>query len=345
MPEILRLGPAPGPDAGSAAVQVALPSGSPAWWASAVAALVSARLRAPVIVGPPSKDTPTFSPGSTLTLANTTGSVLALDAPDGQHHLLRWGPAAAWVSPSGVEVGTLAKQAAPLETTTLHGGLWTDGASPWVVAEGTLPGEKHAVAVRAADSLESQGYIRLDELLSGAVVKMRYASADNFTGVVLYPPGAACYLLPATAQALLVANRKLGQGGARLLVYDCYRPLHVQKHLWAIHPVAGQVAPPTGRGSAHNRGAAVDVGLVDLRGQPLLMPTPHDAFSPMARTDATAGIPAEAIANRTRLRSAMRAAGFVGIMSEWWHFEGPDHTTAQPRDAAFPAWAGTVPGE
>lgn len=344
-PEILRLGPAPAPPPGASALSVAIQPGAPGWWAPAVAALVSTRLRAPVLVVPPDKDgtIPIFSPGSAVSLGGMGGSVLALDAPDGVHHLIHWGEAAAWTGPSGIEVGQPA--AGAFETATLDGGLWTDGGAPWVVAEGTITGGAHAVAVRSADSLEAQGYVRLDELLSGAVIRMRYTTADNFTGAALYPPGAACYLLPASAEALIAANRRLGASGARLLVYDCYRPLHVQRHMWAIHPVAGQVAPPSGRASAHNRGAAVDVGLVDTKGQPLLMPSPHDAFTPAARADATVGIPPEAIGNRARLHAALRAAGFVGISSEWWHYEGPDHQTALPRDAAFPDWAGPVPAK
>ena len=72
----------------------------------------------------------------------------------------------------------------------------------------------------------------------------------------------------------------------------------------------------------HNRGGAVDVGLVDLTGQPVPLPTDHDDFTPAAAASSPDHSP-EAIHNRTLLQEAMRAEGFTTIRSEWWHFNGP----------------------
>ncbi|MEZ4365911.1 MAG: M15 family metallopeptidase [Kofleriaceae bacterium] len=72
---------------------------------------------------------------------------------------------------------------------------------------------------------------------------------------------------------------------------------------------------------ATGRGAAVDVSLADERGAALAMPTDHDDFSPAAgRARALAGADPRAERAR-RLDEAMRAAGFEGIASEWWHFQ------------------------
>ena len=219
---------------------------------------------------------------------------------------------------------------APAPITALGHLDWTDGGQRLVSAIG--PG---VIALRPADSLEAEGLVRLDEsLLPGAVIDMRYTTADNFTGVQLYPDDAGCYLLPESASALIEAHQNLQSVGLGLLIWDCYRPLSVQAHMFEVFPQPGFVARPTGAGSVHNRGAAVDVGLVDGRGVPVPLPTDHDDFTDQAAADAPDHSPA-VIANRTRLQQAMRAAGFSTIRSEWWHFNGPGGTDTA-MDLSFP---------
>ena len=67
--------------------------------------------------------------------------------------------------------------------------------------------------------------------------------------------------------------------GYGIKIFDAYRPWSVQKKMWAVYPHAGYVADPK-KGSKHNRGAAVDLTLVNLTtGQELLMPTGFDNFT------------------------------------------------------------------
>jgi D-alanyl-D-alanine dipeptidase len=74
-------------------------------------------------------------------------------------------------------------------------------------------------------------------------------------------------------------------------------------------------------GSRHNRGAAVDVTLVDIKtGKELPMPTAHDDFTPKAASDFGL-LPAELLKNRTLLHEAMKKRGFSPLPSEWWHFD------------------------
>ncbi|HUP19616.1 MAG TPA: M15 family metallopeptidase, partial [Gemmatimonadota bacterium] len=56
-----------------------------------------------------------------------------------------------------------------------------------------------------------------------------------------------------------------------------------------------------------------------------------DDFSPRAHRDA-ADLPAEAIASRERLERAMTAAGWIGLESEWWHFDAPGWEDQPLRD-------------
>jgi zinc D-Ala-D-Ala dipeptidase len=106
----------------------------------------------------------------------------------------------------------------------------------------------------------------------------------------------------------------------RLLLWDCYRPLSIQKQLWKRVPDPRYVADPK-LGSNHNRGAAVDLAIVDKAGKPVVLPTKFDEFTTAAhREHALVGPKAR---EAKRLAEAMEAAGFVGLATEWWHFDAP----------------------
>ena len=165
---------------------------------------------------------------------------------------------------------------------------------------------------------------------------IRYATDDNFLGRAVYD-AARCLLVPEAAERLLAAERELRGEGYRLVVWDCYRPRSVQYAMWEILPDPDYVADPA-RGSRHNRGAAVDVGLTALDGGPVPLPTEHDDFSPRAHRDAT-DLPEEAIENRERLERAMTAAGWIPLPTEWWHFDAPGWERYPLRDDPLAAAA------
>jgi len=156
-----------------------------------------------------------------------------------------------------------------------------------------------------------------------AVRELPYATEHNFTGRVLYPPGARCLLLRPVADRLARAADRLRSRGYRLRLYDCYRPLAVQRELWRRFPRRGFVADPRW-GSNHNRGAAVDVGLALPDGAAVELPTPFDAFEARAGAFATAGVSPAARRHRDLLRGAMEAEGFRPNRREWWHFDAPE---------------------
>lgn len=158
---------------------------------------------------------------------------------------------------------------------------------------------------------------------------VRYATPDNFLGRAVYD-APKCLLVPDAAERLLAAERALREEGYRLVVWDCYRPRSVQYAMWEILPDPTYVADPA-KGSRHNRGAAVDVGLLALDGSAVPLPTGHDDFTPKARIDAT-GLPAAAIVNRERLQAAMVEAGWIPLESEWWHFDAPGWEAYPLRD-------------
>lgn len=181
------------------------------------------------------------------------------------------------------------------------------------------------IPANAAASLKPDDPKRLIELvkLDPAIkLDMRYATANNFTGRVLYDEARAFLATPA-AQAVARASKAAQADGFGLTIYDAYRPWRITKKLWDATPVGPKkeyVANPK-RGSKHNRGCAVDLTLHDLpTGALVEMPTEFDDFSEKAHRDYM-GASATAIANRTRLASYLEAEGFVGLSNEWWHFD------------------------
>ncbi len=156
---------------------------------------------------------------------------------------------------------------------------------------------------------------------------IRYATTNNFTRKVVYP-APRCLLRFAVAQRLARVQRALEKRALGLKVWDCYRPFSVQEKFWALVPEEKYVARPVRKdgqpiaGSKHNRGAAVDLTLVDASGQELSMPTDHDDFSERAHRDFDR-LTAEQKRNRALLEQVMIAEGFTPLPSEWWHFDGP----------------------
>jgi D-alanyl-D-alanine dipeptidase len=121
------------------------------------------------------------------------------------------------------------------------------------------------------------------------------------------------------AERLVAVHKTLKEKGLGLKVYDCYRPLAVQKTFWAIMPDERYVANPA-KGSRHNRGSAVDVGLTDSRGRDVPMPSGYDDFSERAHRG-NPQIPEEQRKNSLTLEEAMTKAGFIPYPTEWWHFD------------------------
>ncbi|MCR4438649.1 MAG: D-alanyl-D-alanine dipeptidase [bacterium] len=163
--------------------------------------------------------------------------------------------------------------------------------------------------------------VDIRSLDSTIVVDLKYATADNFVGDTLYAAN-VCFLRQATAERLVRVQRRLRQAGLGVKVYDCYRPLSVQWRMWELVPDTRYVADPR-KGSRHNRGAAVDLTLVDSSGQELLMPSAFDDFTERASRSFTGASP-EALRHRALLEEAMTAEGFLPLPSEWWHFDDPE---------------------
>jgi D-alanyl-D-alanine dipeptidase len=197
-----------------------------------------------------------------------------------------------------------------------------------------------AVQATAPDSVARMQLADLATVAPGVRFDLRYATTHNFTGAVLPGYGAAKPLLRRQAAvALAGVERDLERHGMGLKVWDGYRPVRATLGMvaWceANHRVdllnQGYIA----RHSRHNQGVAIDLTVVRLAdGRELDMGTGFDEFSDRAHTANATGLQA---ANRKVLGDAMRRAGFVNYIDEWWHFSF-DVADPVPYDLPLERW-------
>ncbi|UOX34921.1 M15 family metallopeptidase [Flavobacterium sediminilitoris] len=167
-------------------------------------------------------------------------------------------------------------------------------------------------------TLNDTSFVNIKDYSSDFILDMKYATTDNFLHQKVYDCS-DCYLLKNTALALIKANREFIKKGYRIKIFDCYRPLDIQKKMWEILPRTNYVANPK-KGSKHNRGAAVDLTLVDSLGNELDMGTKFDFFGKEAHHDYI-NHTEEVLQNRKLLKETLLKYNFKFIYSEWWHYE------------------------
>lgn len=161
-------------------------------------------------------------------------------------------------------------------------------------------------------------FVNLKEYSSEFIYEMKYATEDNFLKAKVYDC-AECYLRLKTVKALIAANADFQKLGYKIKIFDCYRPLSIQKRMWDIVPNPEYVANPA-KGSIHNRGGAVDITLVDKSGNELDFGTAFDHFGVEAGHDYTK-LPKKVRNNRKLLKKIMVQNGFRAFKSEWWHYD------------------------
>jgi D-alanyl-D-alanine dipeptidase len=160
-------------------------------------------------------------------------------------------------------------------------------------------------------------FVNLKNYSKDFVYDMKYATSDNFLKAKVYDC-AECFLRLKTVKAMLSANAEFMKKGYKIKIFDCYRPLDIQKRMWKIVPNPSYVADPS-KGSIHNRGGAVDITLVDANGLPLDMGTTFDFFGVEA-SHSYQNLSQEIKANRELLKTIMIQNGFNSLDSEWWHY-------------------------
>lgn len=208
--------------------------------------------------------------------------------------------------------GCKSKQSQSFEGVQPQGDIIATATFPKVTKQKTMTVHNQGIPPTPDDT-----FVSLKNLSQDFVYDMKYATTDNFLKAKVYDCP-ECYLRNKTALALIAAQKDFMSIGYRIKIYDCYRPLDIQKKMWKIVPDANYVANPK-KGSIHNRGGAVDITLVDANGNELDMGTAFDHFGPEAAIDNT-NLTKKVQDNRQLLQAVMRSHGFSVLKSEWWHF-------------------------
>jgi len=129
------------------------------------------------------------------------------------------------------------------------------------------------------------------------------------------------------------ANEIFQKDGYTIKIWDAYRAQSAQYILWDYASDKSFVANPK-KGSKHNRGAAVDITLIDESGNEIEMGTEFDNFTEKAAYNYS-GHTNIALKNMKYLRNVMEQVGFKGISNEWWHFDDVDWKKYQVLDVGF----------
>lgn len=158
-----------------------------------------------------------------------------------------------------------------------------------------------------------KSFVRLGNKL--IKVNLAYSKPSSF-GAKAYRMGNKAWAQKELAVRLEQAAISLSKKGYGILILDAYRPFSVTIRFWNYavrnHLDVRYVAPPW-YGSAHNRGAAVDITLYSLKSnQEINMGGKFDSFIPNPNS-----IPIQL------LKAEMGAVGFESYQLEWWHFSLP----------------------
>jgi len=182
------------------------------------------------------------------------------------------------------------------------------------------------------------GFVFVDEFVSGVRWDAKYATWDNFTGKPV--DGYLANRIVGTralCAALESAQEKAVSCGFGLLLWDGYRPQRAVNCFlrWSEQPEDGRKKlrhyPNIFRAemfeqgyvsakSGHSRGSTVDLTLYHLAtGELAPMGGDHDLMDSISHHGAKGITPVEA-RNRQFLCSIMETCGFSSYNCEWWHY-------------------------
>ena len=170
----------------------------------------------------------------------------------------------------------------------------------------------------------SKKMIELRTVVPDIMYDLRYFTTNNFMRKRMYSGNIRnTFLRTPAAKALAKVQLDLKAKGIGLKIYDGYRPYSVTVKFWELVRDEKYVANPA-KGSAHNRGLAVDLTLVDLKTKKELnMGTGFDNFSDTAHHSFN-NLDREVKQNRRLLKETMKKYGFDMFDMEWWHYSWPN---------------------
>lgn len=170
----------------------------------------------------------------------------------------------------------------------------------------------------------SRQMVELRSLIPDIVYDLRYATTNNFMRRRMYTGNIRhTFLRKPAAEALAKVQQELKAKGFGIKIFDAYRPYSVTVKFWELVKDEKYVANPA-KGSAHNRGLAVDLTLIDLQTKTELdMGTGFDNFTDSAH-HSFINLTSEVKQNRKLLKDTMKKYGFDIFDTEWWHYSWPN---------------------
>ena len=177
--------------------------------------------------------------------------------------------------------------------------------------------------------LNSADYVDLSNF-PHVKIDLKYASSDNFMGEDLYGDFKKAFLHRDAAVKFERAVDILREvkPGWSFIIYDALRPRSIQWKMWAkVKNTSDEnyIANPE-KGSPHNFGMALDLGLLDEKGGVVDMGAGFDQFDEISEPRYEEKFVKEGklstrqIENRLVLRSCMTQGGFLQLPHEWWHY-------------------------
>lgn len=167
--------------------------------------------------------------------------------------------------------------------------------------------------------------VRILDYIPDAEIDLRYATTNNFTGVVLYDDQEA-YLCYGTVKKLMRVQEELKEKGFRILIWDAYRSPEAQWKLWEAYPDPSFVADPRNGLTSHSKGNTVDISIVYEDGSSVELPSAFDEFSAVADRNYS-DVSETAKNNALLLESVMYENGFTGYKGEWWDYSDTETYT------------------
>ena len=105
--------------------------------------------------------------------------------------------------------------------------------------------------------------VNLIKVIPGLDLDLKYATKNNFMHQKLYPFVHTTFLRKPAADSLKKIVEELKKQHLTVKIFDAYRPYSITEKMWEKVKDDRYAADPS-KGSGHNRGAAVDLTLIDL---------------------------------------------------------------------------------
>ncbi|HUZ61331.1 MAG TPA: M15 family metallopeptidase [Hanamia sp.] len=211
----------------------------------------------------------------------------------------------------------------------------------YVHAQSKIPNKYGLIVIKDTKILQKEitldsnkRMVNLCTIIPELQLDLKYATIHNFMHEKLYPPLHTTFLRKPAADSLKKVVQYLKKQNLAIKIFDAYRPYSVTEKMWEKVRDNRYAANPS-KGSGHNRGAAVDLTLIDLKtNKELPMGTGFDNFSDTAHSDFT-NLSTDILRNRNILKNAMEKFGFIQLSTEWWHFYIPNSSHYELLDISF----------